>query len=827
MNLPTRILTFWATACLLLCGVISSPAQELTAPEKPAIPPAPAAARDATPTPAPAPTPATPQPSTSAVKKDEVKEAMTDVQFPNTPIPVILLEYERLTGKRVIRDTSIQDKTLIIQTSGKMTYSEAAEFIEKSFLLNGYAILPTEKPDQMKIIAYNTEKKPSSEGLPIFTNPIQLPDSDQVITYIMPLSYISPDEAVELFSNVIVLHPYGKLTPLSTASAVVITESASVVRRLIELRDSVDVSKIRTLNQAFQLERSEAEDVVEALTDILGLDKDQPSTAPNSGSASPTAGPRQQPQKNASAPVHDSGSSIIPSQMGTNSAFARPTAPKPRIRAIPRANRILVVATPEDMDYIEGLITHLDAPVENATFMRRQLRYMSVSDFLVIAKHLILRGREDKSGGEIAGKDGQQNQNTLGGGMGGNDMNRDTSGLGGNSRRGSAGSGDLGNAGQDQAAAPQSAVVGKTLLVADNVQNMLIASGPPEDLRQIAELLDSMDARPVQIQISAIIAQLTLGDDYDLAINLLRTMEQPTGDARHVNGSRFNGAGTFTTLPDQKLFDINNLFDPAKLATANSGFAFYGQFNRYLDGHLSALEKTNRFKVLQRPSIYTVNNREAVIETGQRVAVPRSTLSSLDTGGINMNNQVVTASIDFENVVLRIAVRPLINTDGQITLQIQQRNDDIVGSTVIGGDSIPTIGTQTLGTTVMVPDGGTVLLGGLISENDSKSESGLPLFANLPFIGRVFGSTTDKLARKELLIFIQPKIIRDEIEQTIVDNDLRDRTRIAPAADDFAEKRDNNLDVFESQDFNSAEKRVFFFRNLFRKKPSVRAVPVE
>ena len=80
-------------------------------------------------------------------------EPMTDVQFPNTPIPVILLEYEFLTGKRVIRDTSIQDKNLIIQTSGKMTYPEAAEFIEKSFLLNGYAILPTENEDQLKIIA--------------------------------------------------------------------------------------------------------------------------------------------------------------------------------------------------------------------------------------------------------------------------------------------------------------------------------------------------------------------------------------------------------------------------------------------------------------------------------------------------------------------------------------------------------------------------------------------------------------------------------------------------------------------------------------------------
>ena len=66
------------------------------------------------------------------------KEGTITPQFPNTPVPTILLEYERITGKTVVRDASIQDKTLIIQSSKEMTYAEAASFIEKSFLLNGY-----------------------------------------------------------------------------------------------------------------------------------------------------------------------------------------------------------------------------------------------------------------------------------------------------------------------------------------------------------------------------------------------------------------------------------------------------------------------------------------------------------------------------------------------------------------------------------------------------------------------------------------------------------------------------------------------------------------
>lgn len=746
-------------------------------------------------------------------------EPMTDVQFPNTPIPVILLEYEFLTGKRVIRDTSIQDKNLIIQTSGKMTYPEAAEFIEKSFLLNGYAILPTENEDQLKIIAYNTDKKPSSEGLPVYTSPFQLPDSDQIVTYIMPLSFLSSEAAAEMFTNIVALHPYGKITPLQNAAAVVITENSSVIRRLVELRDHLDVSPTQTLDRAFQLERADAEDVVEALIDILGLDQESPgapAAAPGPGGQAPV------PNPNNLVNSPDTGNLLSPNR--GSAAFTKGNAAKPRVRSIPRANRVLVVASPQDMTYIESIINHLDAPVETSSLLRRQLRYISVSDFLKIASDVILRGlgNEDSQGSQISGS--QENDQSRFGDSQTNNTTGDQSGLGGSRGSGGGGSsGDLGNAGADQAAAPQSVVIDKTLLIADNIQNMLIASGPPENLSRIEELLDAMDVRPVQIQISAIIAQLTLGDDYEFALNFLRTLEQPAGNAR---GSRFNGGGTAISRAPAQLFDIESLTNPANFVPASSGLSLYGQLNSYLDMHLSALESTNRFKVLSRPTIYTVNNRQAVIDSGQRVAVPRSTLSSLDTGGNNNNNQVVTANIDFENVVLRIAVLPLINADGEITLQIQQRNDDIIGRTIIGGEEVPTIGTQSLGTTVMVEDGGTVLLGGLISEEDSKAESGIPLFANLPFVGRVFGSTKDGVDRQELLIFIQPKVIRHAGDQLFADQNMKDRTRVAAEAEEWAVNENNNVDVFETQDFNSPEKRIFFFRDLFKKKPTARVVPV-
>ncbi len=739
-----------------------------------------------------------------------------DVQLPNTPLPVILLEYERFTGKRVIRDASIQDKTLSVLTSGKMTYAEAAVFIEKSLLLNGYAIVPTDDPEEVKIIAYNTDKKVSSEGIPVFTSPFQLPDTEEVVTYIMPLSYLTPDEAAELFSTVKDLHSYGKITPLQNASAVVITESTTNIRKFIELRDHIDVSPIKTESQSIQLERADAEEVAEALIDILDLDQD-----PISGAAAQPNNPRQAQLQAQQASPDGGDARLIPSQIRGSAAFATPNAPKPRVRAIPRANRLLVVATPQDMEYIEGIVAHLDAPVENGSFMRRKLLYIPVSDFLQIASDVILRGLggENTEAGEISGgnEDQDGNRNNI------SDTGNSGSSFGSDS--GTGNTGNLGSAGSDEAAAPQSVVIDKTLLIADNVQNTLIASGPPENLRLICELLDEMDKRPEQIQISAVIAQLNLGDDFEFGFDFLRSMEPP------ATGTFYNSAGSFAsrTGQSQTLLDVSTLTDPTNLLPAAQGLTYYGQINRYLDYFVASLESTDRFKVLQRPTVYTQNNRLAVIETGQRVAVPRSTQSSLDFSGNNNANQIVTANIDYIDVVLKVSVVPLINAEGAITLQIQQKNDSIVGAQIIGGDSIPTIQTQTLGTTVIVEDGGTVLLGGLISESDQKNETGLPLFANLPIVGRVFGSTLDNVSRQELLIFIQPKIIRDGLDQFHIDREQIDRTRVGNEAVQFAVGDENNLDAFETEEYESPEKRIHFFRNLFKKKtppPSVRAVPV-
>jgi general secretion pathway protein D len=755
------------------------------------------------------------------------------VSFPNTDLTIILSEYEVRAKKRIIRDSAIQGATLTIESNGPFeTLAQSLDFIEKSLLLNGFALVPTNDPNTLKLIAYSGGKQPRSEGVPVIAKPEDLPDSDEIVTFIMPLTHLAVEDAAETFNQIIPPHPYGNITALSNAQALVITENASVIKGLIELRDQIDLPPSEMVDRAFQLQRGDAEDIAEALAEILGIEsEDTGSSSSRPAAANPAANNPPATRNGGAALPGNQAAGGAPASSGTTyGGGGKPTgvAGKPVIRAITRTNRVLVVARPADMAYIERLIEHLDSPQDVTETFSRKLNHLKPTSFLDIASDALTRGLDNgESGSGSSARSGSSRSNQsntgfgntgfdsgnsrLGGGMGGDSSGFGSSGLGGsgfgggNSRRSSGGGGGSGGFGNSNLQlVPISMVVGKTLLIADDVNSSLLISGPQEQIDLIDKMLETLDVKPRQIQISAIIAQLNLGEDFEFGFDLIRTLETVGPDGR-----RYNGAGLLKTRNGTltNILESNVLDEVADFPLAQ-GLSIYGQVNPYLDVFLSTLASTNRFEVLSRPTIYTLNNEYASILNGQRVAVPRSTQSLVDPDG-GQANQVVTASIDYVDVVLQIDVLPSINANDEITLKIRQVNDSIVGSQSIGNDDIPTIGTQELETTVMVPNGGTVLLGGLISENNDKDESTLPWIKDVPLVGDVFGSRTRAKDRNELLIFIQPKIIDNETDRDAVDQDLKTRTTIAEDAEEFI----GDLPVAESA---PAAKDGFFKRVIER-----------
>ena len=724
--------------------------------------------------------------STPAVMADDAK---VKVNFPNTPIQGIIPFYIQLTGKKIILDSSLQGEALKIIAPNPLTKDEAINFIHATLLLNGYAIIPKDD-DTVMLIHHSGGKNPAAEGIPVFSAIRDLPKDEQIVHYVLPLQHISADEASKAFQQVIKLHSYGAITPVTNSSAIIITENSSTIRSIYEIAQVIDVPPAEVANELIMLERSDADRIAEIINQIYQERETDPVAATAAPAAAAPAQPGAQPMPTA-APVNPAGS--------TNTANTNPTAAKVKVIPDRRTNSLLVIARPVDITYIRGLIEKLDQQSGGITFMKRKLSFMNVADFLPVAYDALSRdtdiqpeGGPSISGGSSGSRSASPRNtpstpstnanrgNDAGGLMGGLAGGGFGGGLGG-------GTGFGGNSNRsllddpEQQAAPQSLVVGRTLLIADSQSNSLIVSGSPEHIDIIDRLLSEIDIRPQQIYISTIIGQLTLGDDSRFGFDFLNLLDDfslqqnittNTSSSSGTNASSFNtdiDANGFPTTTGTRTGERTNSFNsetglgepgqlqlPLGLSNFNwNSLNLYGQLGA-ISRYVNLLEAQRDFKVLSRPSVYTTNNGKAVISSGQRIAVPTQILANgAGIGGIASTS----ASIDYRDVVLKLEVVPLINSDDEVTLRIAQINDNIIGEQIISGNTIPTLSTQELVTTVTVRNGATVVLGGLITERANTNERGTIFLRRIPVIKHLFGVTTKAMSREELLIFIQPNII--------------------------------------------------------------------
>ena len=706
------------------------------------------------------------------------------IQWSNASIgEFVIPRYEAISGKRLMVDNTVAASTITITSDLEMSKEEALEFIKGSLLLNGFAII--DKDEKTDVLINAAGKSPVGIKLDprVYVDIADLPPGDRLVTYVMKFDYISPEDALRVFQVVARPSPYSTIAPVANVNAIVITDNVPLVRALVMLKEQIDVPGIGVTTEAISLVRADAQEVAASLNEIL-----QAQSSGRSGSTSTRPNVVISPQGRTPATP---GAAAQPASAPDGNTI--------QIQAITRTNSILIIARPVDIAYIKSLIEIFDAPSEVDNFLKRELKYIPVSDFLPVAENALSRNVSNNSrGGSSASRSTTRSSSSRTGGLTGASRNSTSSrtgttgGFSGSRGGSSLGGSNLSN--PDAISGPESLLVGNTLIIGDSQLNNVVVSGPPEQLRIIDQLLDEIDIRPRQVYINAVIAQVTLGDDIRFGKDLLRTVEQITVGDQIVNlaGSFRTTAGGSSVLNVNKLAPLladpangplNPLLNPVGIEAIPTpdGLGVWAQVGDIFNAYIQALEQTNRFKVISRPFVFTANNQLASIASGQRVAVPTQSVSSLDAGGN------VSSSIGFEEVLLQLDVVPLINSKDEVTLTISQQNENITGKTVIGGNEVPDISTQQFETTVRLPNKAIVVLGGIIQEDESELINGLPIFSRIPGIKRLLGSTSKQKNRNELLIFLQPHIIETtddlveknikEIRNTIVGAEALDAAR--------------------------------------------------
>lgn len=683
------------------------------------------------------------------------------LQLPSSSIQDILKFYETMTGKTILADSSVFQTgvTIRLMAPNAKDTKEKVRFIESALLENGYVIVPVnEKTSTLRYFGAGKASSKPSDGIPITRDPGTLPTGDSIASYFMSLKYLSPEEAKNLFVQHLGENLYGAISPITNPSGLLITESASRIRQLISIKEIVDSpSESDKMKTGFiDIEHAEASHVAQIIQAMLD---NQRQIEQESG---PTNLGRSNNQNNANPLGQPTPSSSSNNQDITNK-------PPAQIVGYDRLNRIMIIAPAEDYDYIADLVKSFDQPLPSTPPLEYFLQYAFAEEILPV---IIDALKDTGTGNTVVGnktistKLDPTTSNSTGNLAGGSQDGRNVQAQGAGSENP-----DLLDA-PDNLSKPVSITLGNTRVIADPRANTIFAYGPKATLRKIREVINLLDRPQPQVYLATVIGQLTLSDDMAIGFDYLSKFQQFDGTNRSQGGIAGNllgnGAGG---AAGSSITDIRDNIIGSAVGAA-SGLNVYGQIGRDLEAFVTALETTNKFKVLSRPVIHAVNNKKAVIEDGRRVPVPASSISSGFNNGGSQNFQT---NIDYEDVTLKLEFVPLINRNGEVTLTVSQVNDTIVGEQAIDNNSIPIIGTQRLTTTVTVPDRKTIVLGGLISEEKSNTTSGLPYLSKIPVLGIPFKRNEDTTTRRELIIFVQPIIVNNPrtLQRASLSEDLR------------------------------------------------------
>jgi len=287
-------------------------------------------------------------------------------------------------------------------------------------------------------------------------------------------------------------------------------------------------------------------------------------------------------------------------------------------------------------------------------------------------------------------------------------------------------------------------------IIADKRTNSLIIEDIPSTIPRVDELLTKLDRKTPEVEIEARVVAATRNFARDIGTQVgFGWGNNPTavGGAPQVGNSPllFNpGAPLYFTAPGAK--DSIPLFSNLPANGPTSGLVFQNASNAYrLDVLLTFAESRGLLKILSRPRIVTQNNIQAVVRQGVKIPV----VTSAQLGG--------PPTVTYVDAFLRLTVTPQITSESTIFLNVDVENTSPDFSRTISGN--PTLLTQQATTQVLVTDGGTVVLGGVIKTQNSVNVRQVPLLGDIPLLGNLFKNRAVSTETQELIFFITPKII--------------------------------------------------------------------
>lgn len=289
-------------------------------------------------------------------------------------------------------------------------------------------------------------------------------------------------------------------------------------------------------------------------------------------------------------------------------------------------------------------------------------------------------------------------------------------------------------------------------IFADSVYNRLLIRTTPRTYTMIRAILDRLDTVPGQVLMQVMVVEIELSNSNEFGMEF--SMSGKSGSSQSIFGTNFESLTPNTAGKNPQSGGTFTIFNPK-----NPDQKF---------GYIRALASNSKLKVLSSPQIIAKSNAEAKFSVGKRVPIITNEITDTQSS-IDPNNTSLRRSYQYEDTGIILSIRPQVTEGGWISMELEQTVSDAIENTMKGIES-PIIKEDVLSTEMLIRDGSTLILGGLIKEKSNDMISSLPWVIDIPFLRTFFSNTTKTAERTEILMLVTATVIKD-------DNRLEDMIR--------------------------------------------------
>jgi general secretion pathway protein D len=646
---------------------------------------------------------------------------MVVLNFDNADVEVVVQAVAEIAGFNYVFGPNVRGRKVTVQTVGKIPREEVLNFLLTVLEANGLAAVKSDN-------VYRIITREGAPQTPLRTvvgrEPAPDPAGGEVITQIVPLKYLGAADAVALLRPFLAAE--GAVSAHRETNLLILTDTASNIRRVLEILKVMDVPVALEEPQIIPLQHADAQELAQLLTQLF-LSRMRGSAAiasPPVPGVPPAPGAPPRPP----VTVGDLGGGA-----------ERP----PLIVAERRSNSLVVHARKQDLEAIRRLVERLDLNIRGGQQVFVHFAENTKARDLATTLDAIY-GRGDR-GPAITGS-----QSPRGGGP----LARDISG---------APIPSLAppppplSPGAVPISLPAEGQKPEIRFIADEVTNAVIVTTYPRLWKEIEETIKQLDKMPRQVLVQVLVVEVTLTDDTQLGMDWA------------VRSGKFTAtsspSGQLPSLPVQNLIPLGGPV-PAGLSL----FAF--ATDRFLAA-LNALATENRVNVLSNPAIMTTENKKAVINVSTSVPIVTSQQVPVATGGITGNS--ITQTVEYRDAGVVLTVTPRIGEQGTVALDVKQEVNE-VGQNEPPPINSPRFTKREAETSVVLLSSQTLVLGGLIQNKRTSIRTGVPLLHRIPILGFLFGFKEERIEKTELVLVITPRVVGTAVEAARITDEMRRAT---------------------------------------------------